>query len=139
MAFSLNRRLADIITSTGVIEATIDPAYGIQPNITRLGTLDILNIDNLRLDGNTISSMDTNGHITLTPNGTGEITLGKAANVSVQLDFTDQGSNPSAAAGTNKVYSKTPSGGGTGLYFVNNTTSGEMISKSKAIAFSLVF
>ena len=98
-----------------------------------------LNVDNLRADGNTISSTDSNGNIVLTPNGTGEITLSKAANVSVQLDFADQGSNPSAAAGTNKVYSKTPSGGGTGLYFVNNTTSGEMISKSKAIAFSLVF
>ena len=93
----------------------------------------------MRADGNTISSTDTNGNILLTPNGTGEITLTKAANVSVQLDFADQGSDPSATGSTNKIYSKTPSGGGTGLYFVNNTTSGEMISKSKAIAFSLVF
>jgi len=99
----------------------------------------LLDVDNIRVNGNDISSTNTNGDVTITPNGTGEITLAKAANVSVQLDFTDQGSNPSAAAGTNKVYSKTPSGGGTGLYFVNNTTSGEMISKSKAIAFSLVF
>ena len=30
-----------------------------------------LNVDNLRLDGNTISSTDTNGNITLDPNGTG--------------------------------------------------------------------
>ena len=99
----------------------------------------LLDVDNIRLNGNDITSTNTNGDVTITPNGTGEITLGKAANVSVQLDFTDQGSDPSATAGTNKVYSKTPSGGGTGLYFVNNTTSGEMISKSKAIAFSLVF
>jgi hypothetical protein len=67
------------------------------------------------------------------------ITLGKAADVSIQCNFADQGSDPSATATKNKIYSKAPSGGGTGLYFVNNTTSGEMISKSKAIAFSLVF
>jgi hypothetical protein len=31
-----------------------------------------LNVDNLRLDGNTISSTDTNGDITIDPNGTGD-------------------------------------------------------------------
>ena len=34
---------------------------------------DQLNVDNLRLDGNTISSTDTNGDITLDPNGTGKV------------------------------------------------------------------
>jgi len=33
---------------------------------------DQLNVDNIRLDGNTISSTDTNGDITLDPNGTGD-------------------------------------------------------------------
>lgn len=32
-----------------------------------------LNADNLRLDGNTLSSTDTNGNINLTPNGTGQV------------------------------------------------------------------
>jgi len=36
---------------------------------------DQLNVDNLRIDGNTISSTDTNGNITLDPNGTGAIEL----------------------------------------------------------------
>lgn len=35
-----------------------------------------LNVDNLRLDGNTLSSTDTNGNINLTPNGTGEVVSG---------------------------------------------------------------
>jgi hypothetical protein len=34
-----------------------------------------LKVDNLDLDGNTISSTDTNGNITLTPNGTGKLVL----------------------------------------------------------------
>jgi hypothetical protein len=33
------------------------------------------NVDNLRLDGNVISSTDTNGNITLTPNGTGYVVI----------------------------------------------------------------
>lgn len=32
-----------------------------------------LNVDNIRLDGNTISSTDANGDINLTPNGTGQV------------------------------------------------------------------
>jgi len=37
---------------------------------------DQLNVDNLRLDGNTISSTDTNGNITIDPNGTGNVLVG---------------------------------------------------------------
>ena len=40
-----------------------------------------LDVDNIRIDGNTISSTDTNGDITLDPNGTGEINL--SSNVDV--------------------------------------------------------
>lgn len=34
-----------------------------------------LNIDNIEIDGNTISSTDTNGNLNLTPNGTGDLVL----------------------------------------------------------------
>jgi hypothetical protein len=34
---------------------------------------DRLDVDNIRIDGNTISSTDTNGDITLDPNGTGDV------------------------------------------------------------------
>ena len=39
------------------------------------GTFDI---DNIRIDGNTVSSTDTNGNINLTPNGTGEVVAATA-------------------------------------------------------------
>ena len=38
-----------------------------------------LNVDNIRLDGNTISSADTNGDILITPNGTGKVGIGVAS------------------------------------------------------------
>lgn len=34
------------------------------------------NVDNLKLDGNTFSSTDTNGNITISPNGTGKTVIG---------------------------------------------------------------
>ena len=37
--------------------------------------LTALSVDNLKLDGNTIVSTDTNGNITLDPNGTGNVTV----------------------------------------------------------------
>lgn len=50
--------------------------------------IDEWNVDNIKLDGNTISSTDTNGNITLTPNGTGKTVIGNAfigdANTSLQ-------------------------------------------------------
>jgi len=35
--------------------------------------IDVWNVDNLRLDGNALTSTDTDGNITITPNGTGRV------------------------------------------------------------------
>ena len=43
-----------------------------------LGGLQQLDIDNIRIDGNTISSTDANGGISLDPNGTGHISVNSA-------------------------------------------------------------
>lgn len=51
-----------------------------------------LDVDNLRLDGNTISSTNANGDINLTPNGTGAATLGNGTAAAPTLRFTDDGS-----------------------------------------------
>ena len=51
------------------------------------GITGILNIDNLRLDGNTISSTDTNGNIVVDPDGTGIISV--ASHVVSSVDVTD--------------------------------------------------
>ena len=46
-------------------------------------TASILNVDNLQLDGNTMSATDVNGNVVIVPNGTGVVqiaSLGNAAN-----------------------------------------------------------
>jgi hypothetical protein len=87
----------------------------------------------LDVNGKTITSA-SNGNVVITANGTGQLKLDKV--VSLQ----DQGSTPSATTGYNKLYSSgTQGGGGTGLYYVNNTTSDELVSRTKAIVYSLIF
>lgn len=45
--------------------------------------IDIFNVDNLRLDGNTISSTDANGDINVTANGTGDINVGTLGDITL--------------------------------------------------------
>jgi len=56
---------------TGDLTGTLQTAA--QGNVTSLGTLTVLNVDNLRLDANTFSSTNSNGDITIAPNGTGNV------------------------------------------------------------------
>jgi len=49
-------------------------------------TSPLLNVDNIRLDGNTISSTDTNGVLALIPNGTGTVGIGATPSSSYALD-----------------------------------------------------
>lgn len=51
------------------------------PTALKLGT-GSASVDNIKVDGNTISSTDTNGNINLTPNGTGSVVISK-------VDFAD--------------------------------------------------
>ena len=50
--------------------------------------IDVINIDNITIDGNTITSTDTNGNIELTANGTGTIELNSVVNFAGSSTFT---------------------------------------------------
>ena len=58
-------------TITGNVTVTGNET--ITGNVTVTGATDV---DNIKLDGNTISTTNTNGDLTISPNGTGNITLG---------------------------------------------------------------
>ena len=58
-----------------------------------------LQVDNINVNGNAITSTDTDGNIALTPNGTGEVDISKVDIAAGEIDGTTIGAN-SAAAGT---------------------------------------
>ena len=57
-----------------------------------------LQVDNLNLNGNAITSTDTDGNIALTPNGTGEVDITKVDIAGGEIDGTTIGANSAAAA-----------------------------------------
>ena len=80
-----------------------------------------------------IVSAQSNEDIQLVPNGTGRVTIASA------LKLNDLASAPASATGATLLYADTAAGGGTGVYFVDGSTSDELVSKSKAIVYGLIF
>ena len=58
-------------------EKTVYSGTGVATAL-KVGTVSA-SVDNIRLDGNTISTLDTNGDLTLAPNGTGSVAIAKVA------------------------------------------------------------
>jgi len=70
--------------------------------------------------------------------GTGNIDITGSITTDSNLVLTDA-SAPSSISGATILYAGTASGGGTGLFFVDGSTSDELVSKSKAIVYGLIF
>jgi hypothetical protein len=75
-----NDVIGDISVAEGMLPSAVNNA--LREQMTHLknfsdGTdaIDALAVDNLKLDGNTISSTDTNGDVTIDPNGTGDVVV----------------------------------------------------------------
>lgn len=68
--------------------------------------IDILNVDNLTFNGNTITSTDVNGNIVLDPNGSGLISVSSAriSNIANPVDAQDAVTKSYIESGLNNVY-----------------------------------
>jgi hypothetical protein len=89
------------VDSAGVVIKTDDGTTRL--TVADSGAVSIntsLDVDNIKIDGNTISSTDTNGNITLDPNGTGDINL--SADVDVNGTITSDGADLDGAVVINE-------------------------------------
>jgi len=104
-----------------------DLADGADKDITGTLTVDGLDVDNINVDGNTISSTDTNGDITLDPNGTGDTIIASGnlgignttVNSSLQVSKTQ-----TALSGTTNEYGVHIYPTSSGATFVDGITTG---------------
>ena len=112
----------------------------------------LLNVDNLRLDGNTLSATNTNGNITLSANGTGRVQVTGTSAVAGGIEFyedTDTGTNYIALAAPSSVASNVtftlPATDGTNGQALITNGSGALsfgsagISTGKSIAMAMIF
>ena len=86
---------------------------------------------NLDINGKSIVSV-SNANVIVAPNGNGVL------QVSAPIRLDDQ-SAPNSVVGATLLYAGTAGGGGTGVFFVDDTTGDELVSKSKAIVYGLIF
>lgn len=90
-------------------------------------------IQGLEFNDTEITNDDTNSNIFIRTNGTGKL----QTNYAFQLDKV--GVVPASVADSILLYSAEPSIATTGVYFVNSNKNGELISKNKALLFSMIF
>ena len=89
-------------------------------------------IDSIKIYGNNVTSLNGN-NLTLS-------SVTTAIEASGWMLFDNQTSTPSAVAGGTYLYANATIGAGkTGLYIVNTTTSDELVSKKRALLFSMIF
>lgn len=93
-------------------------------------------LHNFEIRENVIETPTTDQNMILSTSGTGKIQV----NYGIQLDQISIGvPNPSPVAGSSIVYSRAPGIADSGVYFVNSTKTDELISKNKALVFSMLF
>ena len=86
----------------------------------------------LDINGFNITSATTNQDINIIPSGTGNVVVDSG------IRLNDQ-SAPGAVTNSTIVYAAATTGGGSGVHFVDGSTTGELVSKTKAIVFGLIF
>ena len=90
----------------------------------------------VQLDGTTIRPKNSNSSLFLETNGTGEVVVRDV----LSIEGAVAPSAPNADSGRIKLYSQAEAEGGSGLYFVNtNSTRDELVSKKKALLYSMLF
>lgn len=94
----------------------------------------------LQISNNEISTYNSNDSIVLSAPGTGTVKIKDTIELT-KTPGDDEGlSDPNAPIEGIKVYSKTPGPGSTGLYFVNeNNRQDEIISKNRALLYGMLF
>jgi hypothetical protein len=100
-----------------------------------------IELGDIRIQNNEISTINSNESLLLASPGAGSVRVKDALEIT-ELLYEDDGVNPITNAPDTgiKLYSTNEGPGDTGLYYVNkNNTSGEIISKNRALLYGMLF
>lgn len=110
-----------------------------QPTILQIYQ-DVTEIGSIRFQDDKIAGMNTNQDLELVAPGVGSIRVNDSMVINNTPSEDDALIDPAFDVNGVKLYSKTPAGGDTGLFYVNtNNTRGEVVSKNRALLFGMLF
>lgn len=108
-----------------------DISFGGSANLTWDGTT--LAAQDVAITTGSISVSTVNSNLELAANGTGKLYFRSALRIENRV------SDPTSDSGSNVLFAKTVGNAGSGVYFTNTTATDELVSRSKAILFGLIF
>ena len=110
-----------------------------QPTILQIYQ-DVTEIGSIRFQDDKIAGMNTNQDLELVAPGVGSVRVNDSMVINNTPSEDDALIDPAFDVNGVKLYSKTPAGGDTGLFYVNtNNTRGEVVSKNRALLFGMLF
>jgi len=97
-------------------------------------------VANLKIQGNEISNTNSDEDLVISAPGTGSVKIKDNLLITETPGEEDSDVDPLAPDNGVKIYSKTEAGGDTGIYYVNKSnTQDELISRNRALVFSMLF
>ena len=114
--------------------------FDINGNTTANLFADRLEAFDIMIQNNEITTTASNTDLVLGSPGTGSVKIKDTLELTETPGENDVATDPSVPSEGIKLYSKTMSNGGSGLFFINKSNKqDELISKNKALVFSMVF
>jgi len=126
------------IVKTGFVPSNV--AVTVEGNLVANFYQDRTEIQDVRIEGSTISSTTSNQDLELSSPGTGAVRINDVLEIPAAPYIDDVALSPIAPSTGIRLYSNPQGTGKTGLYYVNsNNTNDEIISKNRSLLFSMLF
>ena len=114
--------------------------FAIDNNIVAEFYNDRLELNDLRISGTTISTTASNEDLILSAPGTGSVLVNDTLEITRTPGIDDTILAPDVPLDGMKLYVNEPQEGGTGLFFVNDSTNrDEIVSRNRSLLFSMLF
>lgn len=127
-----------IVEVTDAIDGSLESRVDFLMDSSIVSTFfpDRIELNDLRISGQTISGTVSNADVVLDAPGTGTVRINDVLQISETPGTDDPIIDPVAPTDGIKIYAKSEGRGNTGLYFVNtNNTSDELISRNRALIY----
>ena len=97
-------------------------------------------LEDIVIQGSQIMTSSSNENLRLEAAGTGSVQINDKLLLTTTLQADDPSADPTAPSSGSIIYTKTEGSGGSGVYFVNSSsTQNELISNNRSLLYSMIF